>query len=139
MTKFILFGSLLFVLPNFAQTNEIYGISRNNNSNVTYLAKVNTTNGLIRDVSNTSHSDYIANFSFTVDPIAGIYYYSDLNNFIGVDMNTGELVQDNPITTTELPIFQNSSGVKATVCTKLLDCGWAWIFSSKNALYCAID
>jgi len=107
MKKFILLVSLLSVLPYFAQTNEIYGIARNNNPNVTYLAKVNTTNGLIQDISTTSHSEYIANFSFTVDPNLGIYYYSGLNNFIGVDMNTGELVQDNPIITSGLPIFQN--------------------------------
>lgn len=107
MKKFILLICLLFALPNFAQTNEIYGIARNNNPNVTYLAKVNTTNGLIEDISTTSHSEYIANFSFTVDPILGIYYYAGIDNFIGIDMNTGELVHDNLITTSLLPIFQN--------------------------------
>jgi hypothetical protein len=107
MEKFILIISLFVVLPNFAQTNEIYGITRNNNPNVTYLAKVNTTNGLIEDVSDTSNSPYIANFSFTVDPNLGIYYYSGINTFIGLDMNTGELVYENPITTSLLPIFQN--------------------------------
>lgn len=107
MEKFILLISLFCVLPNLAQTNEIYGISRNNDPNVTYLAKVNTTNGLVNDVSNTSHSPFIANFSFTVDPNLGIYYYAGLDNFIGVNMNTGELIHENPITTSVLSIFQN--------------------------------
>jgi hypothetical protein len=97
---------LVFVLPNFAQSNEIYGITRNNNPDVTYLAKVNTTNGLIQDISNTSYSPSIANFSFTVDPLLGIYYYSGTDTFIGLDMNTGDLVSENPITTSLEPIFQ---------------------------------
>ncbi|WP_415373737.1 T9SS type A sorting domain-containing protein [Patiriisocius sp. Uisw_017] len=107
MEKFILLIGLFCALPNVAQTNEIYGISRNNDPSVTYLAKANTTNGQIEDISNTSYSPYIANFSFTVDPYLGIYYYSGIDTFIGIDTTTGELIHENPITTSQLPIFQN--------------------------------
>lgn len=107
MKKIILLFGLLVMFPTFSQNNEIFGITRNNNPDVTYLAKVNTTNGLIQDVSNTSHSENIANLSFTVDPDLEIYYYSDLNRFIGISVDTGELVHENPITTSQLPIFQN--------------------------------
>ena len=95
--------SLVFVLPSFAQSNEIYGITRNNNPDVTYLAKVNTTNGFIQDISDTSYSPYLSNFSFAVDPLLGIYYYTGIDTFIGLDMNTGELVYENPITTSLEP------------------------------------
>jgi Secretion system C-terminal sorting domain len=106
MKKITLLLSLVFVFPCLAQSNEIYGIARNNNPDVTYLAKVNTTNGLIQDISTTSYSPSLANFSFTVDPLLGIYYYSGVDTFIGLDMNTGELVYENPITTSLEPIFQ---------------------------------
>ncbi|MFC4635533.1 T9SS type A sorting domain-containing protein [Dokdonia ponticola] len=107
MKKILLIICLFFVLPNFAQNNQIYGISRNNNPNVTYLATVNTFNGQISDISTTSYAIGVANFSFTVDPILGIYYFSDIDSFIGLDMNTGALVHQNPITTSQEPIFQN--------------------------------
>lgn len=107
MKKIILITAFLSTFTCFAQSDEIYGISRNSNPNVTYLAKVNTANGVIQDISDTSHAPFIANFSFTVDPVAGIYYYTDGDTFIGVDMNTGALVQQNPVTTSQLPIFQN--------------------------------
>lgn len=107
MKKFLLVACLLFVLSTFAQDNQIYGISRNSNPNVTYLATVNTFNGQINDISDTSYAIGVANFSFTVDPILGVYYYTDGNSFIGLDMNTGALVHQNPITTSQEPIFQN--------------------------------
>lgn len=107
MKKFLLLACLFFVLSNFAQNNQIYGISRNSNPDVTYLATVNTFNGQINDISDTSYAIGVANFSFTVDPILGIYYFSDIDSFIGLDMNTGALVHQNPITTSQEPIFQN--------------------------------
>ncbi|WP_299211718.1 T9SS type A sorting domain-containing protein [uncultured Dokdonia sp.] len=107
MKKILLVLCLFFVLPNFAQNNQIYGISRNSNPDVTYLATVNTINGQIGDISDTSYAIGVANFSFTVDPILGIYYFSDIDTFIGLDMNTGELVHQNAMTTSQEPIFQN--------------------------------
>lgn len=107
MKKCLLVVCLFWILPNVAQNNQIYGISRNSNPDVTYLAIVNPINGQVGDISTTSHSPFIANFSFTVDPISEIYYYSGIDTFIGLNMNTGELVYENPITTTQEPIFQN--------------------------------
>ena len=107
MKKILLVLCLFFVLPNFAQNNQIYGISRNSNPDVTYLATVNTINGQIGDISDTSYAIGVANFSFTVDPILGIYYFSDIDTFIVLDMNTGELVHQNAMTTSQEPIFQN--------------------------------
>jgi len=107
MKKFLLLLCLFFVVPNFAQNNQIYGISRNSNPNVTYLATVNTFNGQISDISDTSYAIGVANFSFAVDPILDIYYFSDVTSFIGIDMNTGELIHQNPITTSQEQIFQN--------------------------------
>ena len=107
MKTFLLVALFLVSMPHLAQTNQIYGITRNSNPNVTYLATVNTENGLIEDVSTTSYAIGIANFSFAVDPILGIYYFTDVESFIGINMNTGELEHQNPFTTTVGPIFQN--------------------------------
>lgn len=99
--------SVFFVGISFSQSNDLYGISRNSNPNVTHLATVNAVNGIINDISETSYAEGVANFSFTVDPILGVYYFSDIDTFIGLDMNTGELVSQNAIVTTEESIFQN--------------------------------
>lgn len=107
MKTFLLLICLFLFENGFTQSNDIYGIARNNNPNVTFLAKINTTTGLVEDVSDTSYSEYISNFSYTVDPFLGIFYYSGYNTFEGIDMNTGDLVYSNPITTSELPYFQS--------------------------------
>ncbi|WP_438962985.1 T9SS type A sorting domain-containing protein [Nonlabens sp.] len=107
MRSFLFFITVIFFLPCSAQNNQLYGISRNSNPNVTYLATVDASNGFINDVSSNSYAVGVANFSFTVDPNADIYYFTDSNSLIGIDLNTGTLVHQNPITTSQGTIFQN--------------------------------
>jgi hypothetical protein len=103
--------TILFLLVysfSFAQNNEIIGVSRTNvPSNQVYLAKVNEITGLIQDLSTSSYSEYISNFTYTVDPDLDIFYYTGNNNLIGIDINSGNLITDVPITTSLQPYFQN--------------------------------
>ena len=108
MEKLILLLALFFAIPNFAQSNEIYGITRSTNPNVTYLAKVNTNTGIVEDIADASHAEYISFFGHAVDPNLGIYYLTTASfRIIGVDMNTGVIVSDQPITTSVRPNFMN--------------------------------
>ncbi len=92
----------------YAQNDDIIGVSRTSNpSNQVYLAKVNEINGLVEDLSANSYSEYISNFTYTVDPDLDIFYYTGLNNLIGIDISTGNLVTDVPISTSIQPYFQN--------------------------------
>jgi hypothetical protein len=83
-------------------------VSRTSNpNNVVYLAKINETTGLVQDIASNSYSEYISNFTYTVDPDSNIFYYTSASNLIGIDIFTGQLVTDLPISTSLQPYFQN--------------------------------
>ncbi len=107
MKKALLF-CLLFTSLLFSQTNEIIGVSRTNvPDNVVYLAKINEVTGHVQDLASNSYSEYISNFTYTVDPNLDIFYYTSNDNLIGIDISTGNLVCDLPMTTSLQPFFQN--------------------------------
>lgn len=99
---------LLFTPCVFSQSNDILGVSRTNiPDNVVYLAKINEITGEVEDLASTSYSEYISNFTYTVDPDLDIFYYTSINNLIGIDINTGNLVCNTPMSTSLQPYFQN--------------------------------
>jgi hypothetical protein len=72
-----------------------------------YLAKINEVTGHVQDLASNSYSEYISNFTYTVDPNLDIFYYTSNDNLIGIDISTGNLVCDLPMTTSLQPFFQN--------------------------------
>lgn len=100
----------ILIITNIAlsQSNDILGVSRTNNpTNVVYLAKIDVTTGLVEDISSTSYSEYISNFTYTVNPDNNTFYYTSDSNLIGIDIFSGQLVTDVPISTSLQPYFQN--------------------------------
>ena len=105
--KFVI-SILFFTNIAFSQSNEILGLSRTNTHNrAVYLAKVNETSGLIQDIASNSYSENISNFTYTVDPVNNIFYYTSSYSLIGINMSTGQLVTDVPMSTSLQSHFQN--------------------------------
>lgn len=100
---------ILFITSSlFSQTNQIIGVSRTSvPNNVVYLAGINETTGVVQDIATNSFSEYISNFTYTVDPDANIFYYTSDTNLLGIDITSGQLVTDLPITTSIQPYYQN--------------------------------
>ncbi len=102
---------LLFLFAThlaFCQTTDIVGISRGaNNGGEVFLASIDPSTGVLQDISNTSYSNVIANFSYTVNPVSDIFYYADQTALVGIDMNNGSLVSNPTITTSIQPFFQS--------------------------------
>jgi len=92
----------------FSQGNVIIGVSRTSQpTNVVYLAKINQSNGVVQDIALNSYSEYISNFTYTVNPNDNIFYYTSDTNLIGIDILNGELLTDLPMNTSLQPYFQN--------------------------------
>lgn len=92
----------------YCQTTDIVGISRgSNNGGEVFLASIEPSTGVIQDISSTSYSNVIANFSYTVNPVSDIFYYADQNALVGIDMNNGSLISNPTITTSLQPFFQS--------------------------------
>ncbi len=105
--KLLIVVSLLFILPIFSQENEIFGISRNSQpENIIHIATVNPITGFVNELSDVSHSENLANLSYTVDPFEQIFYYVSNYNLLGVSMVDGSLQSDVAIIPNQLPFFQ---------------------------------
>jgi len=103
-----IFFILIITNIAFSQSSDILGVSRASNpTNVVYLAKIDQATGLVEDISSTSYSEYISNFTYTVNPDNNIFYYTSDSNLIGIDIFSGQLVTDVPISTSLQPYFQN--------------------------------
>lgn len=104
----LIFFILIFTNIAFSQSNEILGVSRTSNpNNVVYLAKINETTGVVQDIASNSYSEFISNFTYTVDTDNNVFYYTSASNLIGIDIFSGQLVTDVPISTSIQPYFQN--------------------------------
>jgi len=105
--KYFLF-LLLFSNLIYSQVPDIVGVSRTgNNGGQVFLSSINTTTGLLTDLSPNSYSNVTANFSYTVDPVLDIFYYLDQTSIIGVSINDGSLVSNSTISSSNQPFFQN--------------------------------
>jgi hypothetical protein len=87
---------------------DIVGVSRSSaNGGEVYLASIDPSNGLVQDISSNSYSNVIANLSYTVNPALDVFYYSDDNALIGIDMNNGALISNPTISTSIQPFYQS--------------------------------
>jgi hypothetical protein len=79
----------------------IYGLATRDDSLGNYgnfLAKVNTSTGLITEISPTSVGESILMAGATIDPYQMIYYYSDGIKLIGLDLYNGSIYSADSVT-----------------------------------------
>ena len=93
----------------------MYGLSRRNHFDSTlmmtvgalYLAKANTTTGLITEISTSSIGQSYALAGSAIDPYQMVYYYSTGSHLMGIDMYDGTLFSDVTIGTSPNEHFDN--------------------------------
>jgi hypothetical protein len=72
-----------------------------------YLATINTTTGVITQISTSTLSNGYALAGSAIDPYQKVFYYSTGANFIGVDMYTGGIYSNVGITIPNGIMFDN--------------------------------
>lgn len=85
----------------------IYDSSASTYRNEVYLATINTTTGVITQLSSSSLSSGYALAGSAIDPYEKVFYYSTGTRFIGVDMYTGNIYSNAPITIPNGIMFDN--------------------------------
>lgn len=85
--------------------SSLYGLARSNyfdtitNTNIgeVYLATINTTTGVISQISNTSVAQGYALAGSAINPYLMVYYFSTGSNLLGLDMYNGNIYSNVPI------------------------------------------
>ena len=85
--------------------SSLYGLARSNyfdtvtNTNIgeVYLATINTTTGVISQISNTSVAQGYALAGSAINPYLMVYYFSTGSNLMGLDMYNGNIYTNVPI------------------------------------------
>jgi hypothetical protein len=72
-----------------------------------YLAKVNVTTGVISQISTSSVGQGYTIGGSAIDPYQKVFYYTTGLRFVGLDMYTGSIWSDVPITITDGIMFDN--------------------------------
>jgi hypothetical protein len=93
----------------------MYGLARRNtydpitmeNFGELYLAKINTQNGFITQISPNSVGQGFALAGSAIDPYQMVYYYSTGSNLIGLDMYTGNVFSNGAISINNGDYFDN--------------------------------
>jgi hypothetical protein len=93
----------------------MYGLARRNtydpitmqNFGELYLAKINTQNGIITQISPNSVGQGFALAGSAIDPYQMVYYYSTGANLIGLDLYTGNIYSDVPMLINNGDFFDN--------------------------------
>ena len=93
----------------------MYGLARRNtydpitmeNFGELYLAKINTQNGIITQISPNSLGQGFALAGSAIDPYEMVYYFSTGSNLIGLDMYTGNVFSNAPISINNGDYFDN--------------------------------
>lgn len=95
------FFSLLIILTGLtssAQTGTgFYGLARNVNPAEVFLATVDPATGQVSNLSSASLSSVINLTGAALDPYNNLYHYIGLNSMITVDLTTGALISDVPL------------------------------------------
>lgn len=87
---------------------EIYGLERTPlNGGEVFLSKVDPATGVITRLSDNSISNVICNLDMALDPVNDVYYFTDCDDLIAVDINTGDLISNTPITVNDADNFFN--------------------------------
>lgn len=80
------------------QDSTIYGLARNSSPPEVFLAAIDAQTGLVSNISGSSLGIGLTLTSTTIDPHAGIFYFSLEGNLIGVDLATGSVVSSPTLT-----------------------------------------
>lgn len=95
--------------------SSMYGLSRRNHFDSTlmmtvgelYLAKANTTTGVISQISAASVGQSFALAGSAIDPYQMVYYYSTGSHIIGLDLYNGSIYSNATIGTSASEYFDN--------------------------------
>ncbi len=93
----------------------MYGLARRNtydsttmtNTGSMFLSKLNTTNGVITEISPTSVGQGFALAGSAIDPYQMVFYYSTGSNLVGLDLYDGSIFSNAPISITNGDYFDN--------------------------------
>jgi hypothetical protein len=93
--------------------SSLYGLARRYNASTStgevFLAKINTTTGVITQISPTSVAQGYALAGSAINPYEMVYYFSTGANLLGLDLYTGELYSTTPIQSIDGIMFDNFS------------------------------
>jgi hypothetical protein len=91
MKKLLLTLSIsIFYFQTQAQTPGIYGLAVKTSFSQTFLGKINTASGVVTNISGSSLWPNYVGALATINPFTNVYYYENgTNQFIGIDMVTG--------------------------------------------------
>ena len=91
----------------------LYGLARryiaSTSTGEVFLAKINTTTGVITQISPTSVAQGYALAGSAINPYEMVYYFSTGANLLGLDLYTGELYSNTPIQSIDGIMFDNFS------------------------------
>lgn len=91
----------------------LYGLARryiaSSSTGEVFLAKINTTTGVITQISPTSVAQGYALAGSAINPYEMVYYFSTGANLLGLDLYTGELYSNTPIQSIDGILFDNFS------------------------------
>lgn len=93
----------------------MYGLARRNeydsttmtNTGSMFLAKLNTNNALITEISPTSVGQGFALAGSAIDPYQMVFYYSTGSNLVGLDLYDGSIFSNAPISISNGDYFDN--------------------------------
>lgn len=101
---FLLLCSCAF--PVFTQQDSlIYGLARNSSPPALYMSTIDPQTGTVSNLSSTSAGIGLSLSGTAIDADAGIFYYTIIDTFIGVDMVTGAVVSKPTLTMTNGAFF----------------------------------
>lgn len=93
----------------------MYGLARRNaydpitmtNTGSMFLSKLNTTNGIITEISPSSVGQGFALSGSAIDPYQMVFYYSTGSNLVGLDLYDGSIYSDVPMLIANGDYFDN--------------------------------
>lgn len=112
----ILFSSTMQLQPNYyfqqfvynELDQNIYGLERTpTQGGKFYLSTIDPQTGVITRISNNSIANTICNLDMALDVVNDVYYFSDCTDLIGVDLNTGSIVNQVPLSIPNADYFSH--------------------------------
>ena len=108
MTKI---NSLLFLLSSlvsfgaYSQNNSLYGLLRTSNPAAIHLGELNLTLGTFNQISPNSIATSFNITGAALDPIAGSYFFLGTNGMFSVDLDSGTVLSQIPLSNPIAPSF----------------------------------
>jgi hypothetical protein len=108
MTKI---NSLLFLLTSlvsfgaYSQNNSLYGLLRTSNPAAIHLGELDLTSGTFNQISPNSIATSFNITGAALDPIAGSYFFLGTNGMFSVDLDSGTVLSQIPLSNPIAPSF----------------------------------